>query len=116
MTIDLSSIYTALKYAQHIRTWIDTAIGKTVITLDLDLYFRALQLVQSDDAMRNKFVLRLGELHAVFSQLRAIGRFIDNSGIDEAWIQADVFDPVVVKQILTCSHMKRAIMAHEINL
>ena len=55
-------------------------------------------------------------MHAVFAHLRAIGRFIDNSGIDEAWIQADVFGPVVVKQILTCSHMKRAIMAHEITV
>ena len=58
-SIDHSSIYTALKYAQHIYTWTDTAIGKTVITLDLDLYFRALQLVQSDDAIQGVLSPRL---------------------------------------------------------
>ena len=41
---DYSAIYTALKQAQNITTWCLGAGQKTVISLDLDLYARALQL------------------------------------------------------------------------
>ena len=100
-SIDYSSIYTALKQAQNISIWTDS-IKKTVVSLDLDLYFRALQLVQSRDDMKDKYVLRLGELHAVFAHLRATGTFVENSGIDDAWEQGGIFGTVVIRQILSC--------------
>ena len=87
-SIDYSSIYTALKQAQNSSIWTDSTVKKTVVSLDLDLYFRALQLVQSRDDKKDKYVLRLGELHAVFAHLRA---FVENSGIDDAWEQVEYF-------------------------
>ena len=90
--------------------------SKTAISLDFDLYARALMLVQSKEELRNRFILRLGELHAVFAHLRAIGNFIADSGIDDMWVAADIYGPNFVKQIINCSHMKRAVAAHEINL
>ncbi len=82
-SIDHSSIYTALKFAQHIHIWTDTTIEKTVITLDLDLYFRALQLVQPDDAMK-KVCSKTWRTTCCIRALRAIGHFIENSCIDGA--------------------------------
>ena len=76
-----SAIYTALKLSQSISTWTCPTVNKTVISLDLDLFERAYLLVQSRDDLRNKFVLRLGEMHIEFAALRAIGRFIENSGL-----------------------------------
>ena len=58
-SIDYSSIYTALNQAQNISIWTDSTDKKTVVSLDLDLYFRAPQLVQSRDDMKDKYVLRL---------------------------------------------------------
>ena len=60
--------------------------------------------------------MRLGELHVVFAHLRAIGHFIGNSGIDDMWIETDVFGPNHIKSILACTHMKRAIKVHEATL
>ena len=62
----------------------------TVLTLDLDLYERALQVVQSRDELRRRFILRLGTLHIVFANLRAIGHFITGSGIGNSWETADI--------------------------
>ena len=108
-----SAIYTSLMLAQNITTHVAYGSKKTIIALDLDLYDRALQLRNSRDDLRDKFILRLGELHIVFAQCRAIGRFIENTGIDDAWIRSEVIGPNTVKQVLTCTHMKRALIVHE---
>ena len=66
--------------------------------------------------MKDKYVLRLGELHAVFAHLRAIGTFVENSGIDDTWEQSGIFGTDVIRQILSCSNMKRAIAGREVTL
>ena len=104
-----SAIYTSLMLAQNITTHVAYGSKKTIIALDLDLYERALQLRNSRDDLRDKFILRLGELHIVFAHIRAIGRFIENTGLDDAWIRSEVVGPNTVKQVLTCTHMKRAL-------
>jgi hypothetical protein len=44
--------------------------------------------------------------------LRALGTSIENSGIDDAWIEADIYGAATTRQILKCSHYKRALRAH----
>ena len=85
---DPSSIYTALKMSQMIPTWVMGEETRTIISLDLDLYSHAYQLIQSCDDLRKKFILRLGNLHIVFAQLRAIRSYIE-SALDDTWIEAD---------------------------
>ena len=48
--------------------------------------------------LRSMFVLCLGELHIVFAYLRAIGTFVQSSGIDLAWIKSKWFGENTVKQ------------------
>ena len=57
---------------------------RTVVTMDLDLYERAYLLTNSRSDMRDKFTLRLGEIHIIFAHLQAIGTFIDQSGIEKS--------------------------------
>ena len=107
---DYSSIYTALMKAQGISVWTCGAGSKSVISLDLDLYEKSYLLVHSRSDMRNKYILCLGELHAVFAHIRAIGNLINSSGIEDAWLEAAWYDSeCVIRQIL----VKRAIEAHE---
>ena len=51
--------------------------------------------------------LRPGELHILMAQLRTIGAFIENIGIDMAWIESNLYGPNTVKQILEGNHVKR---------
>ena len=64
---DYGSIYTALMQAQGISVWTGGAGSKSVINLDLDLYEKCYLLVHSRIDMRDKYMLCLGELHAVFA-------------------------------------------------
>lgn len=90
---------------------------KTVIVLDLDLYARAYKLVHSRSDLRDRYVLCLGELHIVFAEIRAIGTFINSSGLDDAWMDAEWFDSeCLLRQVRECTNMKRALAAHEATL
>ncbi|KAJ7377236.1 hypothetical protein OS493_030047 [Desmophyllum pertusum] len=57
---------------------------KTVITLDMGLYqpSKKLQMARND---LNNIILRVGELHVTIAQLRTIGAYIEDSGIDMCW-------------------------------
>ena len=53
---------------------------RTILTLDLDLYNRALQIQQA--VGNTNRILRAGVLHIVFAALHALGKTVDGSGID----------------------------------
>ena len=108
-------LYTALKRAQNISALVVGEDKPTVITLDLQLYEKAQKLMSKED-MTGKFVLRIGELHTVFSALKAIGRYIEGSGIDQLWVEAGMYTPTTVRQILEGKHLYRAMEAHMVTL
>ena len=70
----------------------ELAVGEeyvTVITFDMALYEKAVQLVDGRADLKGKVLPSLGELHVVMAALRALGSSIEKSGIDDAWIEAE---------------------------
>ena len=84
----------------------------TIITFDLALYEKVAQLLDSRPDLKSKVVPRLGELHVVMAALRAICVSMENSGIDDAWMEADVYGSATTRQRLKCNHYKRTLRAH----
>jgi hypothetical protein len=64
-----STLLTVLKQAQNITTMVVADSQKTVITLDMALYEKALQLTEYRPDMKGQYVLRLGELHVSMAGL-----------------------------------------------
>ena len=91
--------------AQAINVKVVGQKRKTVISLDMGLYMPAkkLQMARHD---LNNIILRPGEFHIVMAQLKTIGACIEHSGIDMAWIEADLYGPSTVSQILEGNHVK----------
>jgi len=110
-----STLYTILMQAQSISAKVVGAGRKTVISLDLGLYLPAKKLQMSRNDLNN-LILRPGELHVVMAMLRTIGAYIDNSGIDMCWTEADLYGPSTVKQIIEGNHVKRGERAHLLTL
>ena len=112
-----SAIYTALMKAQGITTWTDSTSSRTIVSLDLDLFEKVYQLVNTNDTLRDQFILCLGELHIVFAQIRAIGNFLNSSGVEDAWIAAGWYDSsCLIREVLEFGNMKRSLEAHEATL
>lgn len=84
----------------------------TIISFDMALYEKVVQLLDARPDLKHTVVPRLGELHVVMAALRALGASMENSGIDDAWIEADVYGSATTRQILKCTHYKRAVRAH----
>ena len=107
---DWSNLYTALRISQNINTQVSPG-RKTIISLDMQLYIKCIKRKAEDNVNRN-FVFRVGELHTVFASLKATGKYIDESGIDQSLIEADIYGPTTIQQIKEGKHMKRGIDAY----
>ena len=59
------------------------------------------------------YIIRLGKLHIVFTMFRAIGIYIEGSGIDKAWVKLGGFSENTMRQVHSCQWIKRTLSAHE---
>ena len=109
---DWSTFYTALCICQDLST--STAPGrKTIISLDMLLYIKAIQLKTNDNINRN-FIFRVGELHTVMHFLDAMGTYIDGSGLDQAVVEAGSSGPVTFERIKDGKELQRALELHTV--
>ena len=109
------TLYTDLCLAQKINVSVVGIHRRTVITLDLDLYERTVK-IRENTGHRNSWVLRMGELHIMFTLLRSLGRYIEGSGLDDIWIEKGFYGPAVIRQIFGGKHLKHGVEAHMVNL
>ena len=103
---------TVLKQALNITTMVLGEGHKTVITFDLQLYEKAMKLQMHTAPALDHLVFRLGEMHTVMAALRALGSSIEDSGFDDAWVEAGIYGSTTKQQILEGNHMKRVLTAH----
>lgn len=112
MAHEWSTLLTVPMQASQLRR---LAVGEdhpTIITFDIALYEKVLQLLGARPQLKKMIEPRLGELHATMATMRGLGSSIENSGIDDTWIEADVFGASTTRQILKITHYERALLAH----
>jgi len=68
--------------------------------------------MQSKVEIEESYVFRMGELHIVFAMLKSIGKYIDSSGLDQLFVEADIYGLAVLDQIKGGKHMKRSFEAY----
>ena len=73
----------------------------------MQLYAKCIEL-QSKKKISNNFLFRLGELHIVFAKLKAPGKYINNSGLEQAFAEAEIYGPATNEQIKHDKHIKRS--------
>jgi len=79
-----STMLTVILQASKLNTLVTVDEHPTVITSEMALYEKAVQLVNARDDLKRTVLSRLGELHTVMAALSALGTSIENSGIDDA--------------------------------
>ncbi|CAB3982955.1 Hypothetical predicted protein [Paramuricea clavata] len=82
----------------------------------MDLYKRVLKLEYLDFQYKDKWVVCPGAFHMAVCALRCLGKTIEGSGIDEAWVEAEVYSSVTMDQIINGNHYRRALEAQEVTL
>lgn len=107
---DYGTLYTVLSLTQGISTTVVGPHRKTIITLDLDLYQRALKIQES--VGNSNWVLLPGTLHIIFAALHGLGKTIDGSGIDMCAVDSGVYTSAALRGIYEGKAYKRAIEYH----
>ncbi|CAB3986726.1 Hypothetical predicted protein [Paramuricea clavata] len=106
---DYTTLHTVLMLTQGISAWVGPE-RKTLITLDLDLYNRALQIQQT--VGNTNWILRAGILHIVFAALHALGKTIYGSGIDTCAIKCGIYTSAALHGIYRGKAYKRSVEYH----
>ena len=94
---DYATLYTVLELTQNISAVVMGPDRKTVITLDLDLYERAIKIQCTQE--NTNWVLRAGELHICFAALHALGKYVEESGLDSIAVEKGIYSPTTLRHI-----------------
>ena len=94
---DWSNLYLAITASAKLNVNIGQS-SKTIISLDLQLYMKCIQL-QSIGNINQNFIFRMGELHTVFCTMKVLGKIIDASGLDMSLSIADIYGTTTVEQV-----------------
>ena len=99
------TLYTALKLAQGISAEIVGPDRKTLMTLDIDLYYLVYVFSCQRETLTGSLVP--GGLHIVFAALHALGKTIDGSGLDICTIESGTYTSAVLHGIYSGKAYKR---------
>jgi len=86
-------LLTILKHAQKLNCITVGEGQRPIITLDGDLYDRAVKLKD----YKENWCIRLGGLHITMAALKCLGKYIEGSGIDLAWEEAGIYGSAPVR-------------------
>ena len=86
---------------------------RTMITLDLDHYSRALKIQQS--VGNTNWILRAGALHIAFAALHSLGKTCEGSGIDICAIECGIYTSAALRGIFSGKAYKRGMEYHTTN-
>ena len=108
---DYVSLYTVLMLTQDRSVVVVGPERRTVITLVLDLYERAIKIQQCTS--NSNWVIRVGELHICTAALHALSKYTEGSGLDTIAIETSIYSLAVVRAIYTGKAFKRGILYNE---
>jgi len=60
-------------------------------------------------------VLRAGELHICFAALHALGKYVEESGLDNIAVEKGIYSPTTLRQIFGGKAFKRGVEYHTVN-
>ena len=105
--MDYATLFTVLELTQNISAVVMGPDRKTVITLDLDLYERAIKIQSTQE--NTNWVLRAGELHICFAALHALGKYVEESGLDNIAVEKGIYSPTTLCHIFGGKAFKRGV-------
>ena len=105
---DLSTIYTAIKFAQKEATLYNR--DYCLITFDQPLFVKAVDIVSASDDLAGSVIIRLGGLHMTFSFMGSDGYIMSGSGMEQLW--GTTYASGSIAQMLTGHAYSRALRAN----
>ncbi|KAK3698426.1 hypothetical protein QZH41_001193 [Actinostola sp. cb2023] len=111
---DFSTVYTVLKHAQKISASVGQA--EAVITFDLAIYTKAMQIQMRFPDEFSNTVIRLGGFHVALNFLSLLGKKFMNSGLDDLLIESGVYAAGTTSALMKGKSYNRGVRAHKLSM
>lgn len=110
---DFETLWTAIKRCKAMTTLRGSTY--TVVTMDEGLYYKAkmLQWAKAEELKNTIFIL--GGFHTQMTFSKAIGKYLESSGINDIWVESDVFGQRTSENILKGKLWNHVIRAHKLS-
>lgn len=85
-----------------------------VVVFDQAIYCKAQMIRWTDEELRKRLVIRLGEFHTILAFLGTIGKRFEKSGLEDVLVEAEIVSVGSMKGV-TSGHMyNRSVRAHKL--
>ena len=112
---DPNTVYTCLKSLD--KTFQESLHqNNVVVTFDEAIYSDAKRIQWAVSPELDNIVIRLGGFHRAKNFIGVIGKRMAESGIEDLWIESDLYGSNVAAKIITGTHYNRAMRAHKLTL
>ncbi|XP_052128446.1 uncharacterized protein LOC127750548 [Frankliniella occidentalis] len=71
-----------------------------ILTGDQQVYCRLLELKWSNDDFQKRVILRMGGLHLSLNFLKAIGKHMSGSGLEELWVESGIAAETMASKVM----------------
>ena len=108
---DISTINTTMLRMQKVAEVV-TPNKPISISCDEALYCKAYDLIAANPDQFSKIVLRLGTFHIAYNYIKAIGKYVKDSGMEEILGDSSVYGDGTAEKVMEGKHYARCLRAH----
>lgn len=109
---DYDTIWTVMQNCQHMTKSLNQRY--TVLTFDEQLYCKARMLKWHRPNECQNIVVMLGGFHIQMTFAKVIGKYMENSGLHDVWVESGVFGENTADNIMKGKLWNRVIRAHKL--
>ncbi|KAK3926298.1 Variant surface glycoprotein ILTAT 1.24 [Frankliniella fusca] len=95
---EFHTLHTVLQRAISLADHLDQKF--VIVTSDQQVYCRLLELKWSSEHYRERIILRMGGLHLSLNFLKAIGKHMSGSGLEELWVESGVAAETMASKVM----------------
>ena len=111
---DLDTLNTVVLRCKHVAR----KLGQyhVVITVDEALFCKLMELKWAKADYQDCLIVRLGGLHTAMKFLQVIGKYVQSSGLLEAWVEGSLLGQKTAEQVMVGTSYIKGIRVHKITL
>ena len=94
----------------------DETIQPPCVFLDMDFYKRVFKLPYLQPDKYKKRIESPDQFNIMLCALRCLGKTVGGSGLDDYWVEAELYSETVVTQIINEQHYNRTIKCYQVSL
>ena len=87
----------------------------TVVPMDEGLYNKAMMLQWTKTEAFKDVIIILGGFRTQMNFSKAIGKYVESSGISDMWVESEVFGETTAENIVKGKHWNRVARAHKLS-